>query len=289
MVEQNAFGKYLQDIRRVSLLTAEEEIMLSRIVGDWKRKTNVSADLEMKGRRAKEKLIAANLGLVVHVAKKYLKRGLEMDDLVQEGAIGLDRAVDKFDCTQGCRFSTYAYWWIRQAMTRAIAYQSRLIRIPSYSWEKLCKINTAHREFMQQHGRTPTVIELANLTEIPLNSLEQLMEQFVNTKCASLDQMIGKERDTELATLIASNVQDTFEAIAQEHVRAFLCSLLETLTEREAMILRMRFGLDGEPPQTLQSIGKVLGVSRERIRQVETKALTKLRKHRGLRDLQGAA
>lgn len=288
MAAKDGFGLYLQSIGRVPLLTAEEEIILGRAVKEWIEHPSPSPEIENRGLRAKRKLMAANLRLVVHISKKYMNRGLDMDDLIQEGSIGLDRAVEKFDFTKGYKFSTYAYWWIRQALTRAISEKSRLIRMPVHNWEKLNKLKISRRRYMQEHGCYPSTQELSTMTEIPVDALEKLMEQFVKTNCASLDQGVGKEESTELIDLIPCETQGTFEAIAQQSIKDCLGNILEELTEKESVVIRMRFGLNDEAPKTLQAIGDSLGVSRERVRQLETKALRKLKKHEEIKRLQVA-
>ena len=289
MSTNDGLGQYLQNIGRVPLLTTDEEIILGRAVKEWMEHPSPPLEIEQRGRRAKRKLMAANLRLVVHVSKKYLNRGLEIDDLIQEGSIGLDRAVEKFDFTKGYKFSTYAYWWIRQALTRAISEKSRLIRMPIHNWEKFNKLKTARREFLQQHGYFPSTQQLSELTEIPLKTLERLLEHFVQTNCSSLDQRIGNDESTELIELIPSDATNTFDAIAQQNVKECLGNILDELSEKEAIVIRMRYGLNGEKPKTLQAIGEVLEVSRERVRQVESKALKKLRMHKDLKQLQGVS
>lgn len=282
-------GKYLQNIGRVALLKGDEEIELGRAVKEWQDSPDPSRRLEAKGKRAKEKLMTANLRLVVHVAKKYQNRGLELDELIQEGSLGLNRAVEKFDFTKGYKFSTYAFWWIRQAITRAIAEQSRTVRIPIHAWEKLNKIKKVRHQFFKEHNRYPSIKEVAETMEMPEEKLAELLELFQQSNCTSLDKTIGSEGDTELMDLIASDQQGTFDAIASKEIRDSLEDLISNLSEKEALVLRMRFGLEDGEPQTLQAIGKTLGVSRERIRQLQTKALRKLRASEGVRSLRGVA
>lgn len=274
---KDGFGKYLQNIGRVPLIGAEEELKLGRIIKEWQDSSEPSATLERQGQHAKKKLMEANLRLVVHIAKKYQRRGLELEDLIQEGALGLNRAVEKFDFTKGYKFSTYAYWWIRQSLTRAIAEKSRTVRMPIHTWEKLTKIKIARGKFNQDNGRNPTYQELSELTDFPTKDIEQLLESFLKTSCTSLDKTIGQEKETELIDLIASDQQTTFDAIAEQNTADFLSELLTELPDKEALVMRMRYGLGDDEKQTLQAIGDVLGVSRERVRQLETKALRKLR------------
>ena len=274
---KDGFGKYLQNIGRVPLITAEEELKLGRAIKEWQDSEAPSPGLEQKGQRAKRKLMEANLRLVVHIAKKYQRRGLDLEDLIQEGALGLNRAVEKFDFTKGYKFSTYAYWWIRQSLTRAIAEKSRTVRMPIHTWEKLTKIKIARGKFHQEYGRNPSYQELSDLTDFPPHDIEKLLETFLKTSCTSLDKTIGQEKETELIDLIASDQQTTFDAIAQQNTVEFISELLTELPEKEAMVMRMRYGLGDGEKKTLQAIGDVLGVSRERVRQLETKALRKLR------------
>ncbi|MCM1981816.1 sigma-70 family RNA polymerase sigma factor [Lyngbya confervoides] len=283
-------GQYLNRIGRVSLLSAEQEIVLGRHVQEWlKHGEPVPPNIQARGRRAKEKLIAANLRLVVFVAKKYLKRGLDFEDLIQEGTMGLNRAVEKFDFRKGYKFSTYAHWWIRQSISRAIARQSRLIRMPSHNWEKLSKLKKVRREFMQAEGRGPSVSELAHLADIPLEKLEELSHQFSRSKCMSLDQLIGKSESTELIELIPSPEATTFETISNQNVKDLLEDSINNLLPKEALIIRMRFGLiDGER-KTLQQCGEAIGTSRERARQLEARALRKLRQNEAILQLGGVA
>ena len=282
-------GRYLHNIGRVPLWRADEEIELGRLVKEWQDAPEPSQKVQARGKRAKEKLMKANLRLVVHVAKKYQNRGLELDELIQEGSIGLNRAVEKFDFSKGYRFSTYAYWWIRQAIIRAIGEQSRTVRIPIHVWEKLNKVRSIRREFLKTHNRYPSVKEIAESIEMPEDKLSELLELYQKTSCTSLDKMIGTEGDTELIDLIASDDQGTFDAIAGKNTREVLEDLISTLTEREALVMRMRFGLDDGEAKTLQAIGNALGVSRERIRQLETKALRKLQKSEGIRSFRVVA
>lgn len=287
---KDGVGRYLSEIGRVPLLTAEQEILLGRAVKEWMDcPAPVPAPIEGKGRRAKDKLMAANLRLVVFIAKKYLKRGMELEDLIQEGTMGLERAVEKFDFTKGYKFSTYAYWWIRQALTRAIANDSRLIRMPIHNWEKLNKLKKNRREFMQAYGRSPSMQELADLTEIPLEKLEALTDQFSRSNCLSLDQLIGKSESTELIELIPSEEQTTFDAIAYQNMKDLLDSVIDELTPKEATIIRLRYGLEDGERKTLNECGQAIGVSRERARQLETRALKKLRQHSELLRLKGVA
>ncbi len=286
MTYLDSFGQFLDDIGRVPLLSADQEITLGRAIKAWLEQDNPSPEMEARGRRAQEKLISANLRLVVFIAKKYRDRGVELEDLIQEGTIGLDRAVQKFDFAKGYRFSTYAYWWIRQAITRAISEKSRLVRLPVHAWEKISKLKTARRQYLQQHGVFPNVEQLSVLTEMPAEVIESLMEQFIKTTCVSLDQTIGKDKDSLLMDLIACEQMGTFESISQTQTKDLLEDLVETLPEREARVIRLRYGLTDGEHRSLRAVGDLMGVSRERVRQLETKALAKLRTHWGVPNYQ---
>ncbi|MCM1981742.1 sigma-70 family RNA polymerase sigma factor [Lyngbya confervoides] len=288
-MQKNGMSQYLQAIGRVPLLTAEQEIELGRAVKAWQEHPDPSPTVEARGRRAKRKLMEANLRLVVHMAKKYRDRGLEFDDLIQEGSIGLDRAVEKFDFARGYKFSTYAHWWIRQAIARGIAERSRTVRLPVHVWEKVNKLKRSRREFWQAQGRNPSMAELAVASEMSPQELEMLMKQFAQTSCVSLDRRVSKDAETDLIHLIASDGPGTFEAIAQQGTQEFLGELLDQLPEREAVILRLRYGLEDGEPQSLQAVGDQLGLSRERIRQLEKKALAQLRRVQDVQQLKEVA
>jgi RNA polymerase primary sigma factor len=281
----DAIGWYLGTIGRVPLLTPAEEIELAHHVQSAKplqllandQRTPLQKRQIRMGQRARDRMMAANLRLVVSVAKKYQNQGLELLDLIQEGAIGLERAVDKFDPAMGYKFSTYAYWWIRQGMTRAIDNSARTIRLPIHVSEKLSRMRRVTRELSHRLGRQPNRLEVAHAIGMTPEELEELISQ--STPCASLDAHArGEEDRSTLGELIAdpgSNEHlDSMDRLLQkEHLGAWLSQL----NEREQKILRLRFGLEGSEPLTLAEIGRIINVSRERVRQLEAKAIMKLR------------
>jgi RNA polymerase primary sigma factor len=281
----DSIGWYLSNIGRVPLLTAAEEIELAHHVQAMKRLLELPPEsltarqrhLIRMGTRARDRMMAANLRLVVSVAKKYQNQGLELLDLVQEGAIGLERAVDKFDPAMGYKFSTYAYWWIRQGMTRAIDNSARTIRLPIHISEKLSKMRRITRELSHRFGRQPNRLELAHAMGMEPRDLEDLISQ--SAPCASLDAHArGEEDRSTLGELIpdpaSTEPMDSMDrSIQKEHLGAWLSQL----NEREQKILKLRFGLEGSEPLTLAEIGRTINVSRERVRQLEAKAIMKLR------------
>ena len=253
----------LKEIGQVKLLTAEEEIELAKRVSE--------GDQE-----AKNKLTEANLRLVVSIAKKYSGRGLHILDLIQEGNTGLIRAVDKFDYTKGNKFSTYATWWIRQAITRAIADQARTIRVPVHMVEVINKATRCNRKLVQELGREPTLEEIAAELNLPIEKIIEANRTAADT--LSLDMPVGDEEDTTIGSFVEDdNTPGPVDATSNAMLSEALTEILGTLTEREADVLRMRFGMYDGRTHTLEEVGQIFGVTRERIRQIENKAIRKLR------------
>ena len=257
---------YLKEIGKVPLLTAEEEIELSK-------------QMELggeEGKRAQQRLAEANLRLVVSIAKRYVGRGMLFLDLIQEGNLGLIKAVEKYDYRKGFKFSTYATWWIRQAITRAIADQARTIRIPVHMVETINKLIRVSRQLLQELGREPTPEEIAEKMNMPVERVREILK--ISQEPVSLETPIGEEEDSHLGDFIQDdNVPVPADAAAFTLLKEQLVEVLDTLTAREQQVLRLRFGLDDGSARTLEEVGKVFNVTRERIRQIEAKALRKLR------------
>jgi len=284
-LSSDSIGWYLTMIGRVPLLTPAEEIELAHQVQQMKQLITIPADERSPrerqqirmGCRARDRMMAANLRLVVSVAKKYQNQGLELLDLIQEGTIGLERAVDKFDPAMGYKFSTYAYWWIRQGMTRAIDNTARTIRLPIHISEKLAKLRRITRELSHRFGRQPNRLELAHAMGVEPDELEDLLSQ--SAPCASLDAHArGDEDRSTLGELIPDPASlEPMDGMDRSIQKEHLGTWITQLNEREQKILRLRFGLDGTEPLTLAEIGRQINVSRERVRQLEAKAILKLR------------
>ncbi|AZK93970.1 MULTISPECIES: RNA polymerase sigma factor [Streptomyces] len=295
------FRQYLREIGRIPLLTAAEEVELARCVeaGLFAEEklagtpdlndSPLAADLDrlvVLGRMAKRRLIEANLRLVVSVAKRYVGRGLTMLDLVQEGNLGLIRAVEKFDYARGYKFSTYATWWIRQAMSRALADQARTIRVPVHVVELINRVVRVQRRMLQEHGQEPTADEVAAQLDLPPERIGEVLR--LAQEPVSLHAPVGEEDDVALGDLIedgdaASPVESAAFLLLREHLEA----VLSTLGERERKVVQLRYGLVDGRPRTLEEIGRIFGVTRERIRQIESKTLNKLRDHAFADQLRG--
>ena len=264
---------YLKEIGKVPLLNAEEEIELAK-------------QMELGDDNTKKRLAEANLRLVVSIAKRYVGRGMLFLDLIQEGNLGLIKAVDKFDYKKGYKFSTYATWWIRQAITRAIADQARTIRIPVHMVETINKLMRVSRQLVQDLGREPLPEEIAQRLDMPVDRVREILK--IAQEPVSLETPIGEEEDSHLGDFIQDdNVPVPAEAATYTMLKEQIVEVLTTLTEREQKVLRLRFGLDDGRPRTLEEVGKEFNVTRERIRQIEAKALRKLRhpsRSRKLRD-----
>ncbi|MDB9457451.1 RNA polymerase sigma factor, RpoD/SigA family [Dolichospermum circinale] len=296
---------YLREIGRVPLLSREQEIVYGKQVqqmmvileakealrkeidhepslAEWAAHVNHSETelnhLMVQGRRAKQKMIEANLRLVVAIAKKYQKRNMEFLDLIQEGTLGLERGVEKFDPTRGYKFSTYAYWWIRQAITRAIAQQGRTIRLPIHITEKLNKIKKVQRELAQKLGRSPTPVEIAQELELEPAQIREYLN--MARQPVSLDVRVGDNQDTELQEMLEDDSPSPEHYTTQEFLRQDLNNLLAELTPQQRQVVALRFGLEDGNEMSLAKVGERLNLSRERVRQLEHQALAHLRRRR---------
>ena len=303
---EDSIRLYLQEIGRIRLLRADEEIELARKIADLleleQTREKLAAQLQIdnpeeveesdwaqemampladfrrrlhSGRRAKDKMVQSNLRLVVSIAKKYMNRGLSFQDLIQEGSLGLIRAAEKFDHEKGYKFSTYATWWIRQAITRAIADQSRTIRLPVHLYETISRIKKTTKLLSQEMGRKPTEEEIATRMEMTIEKLRFIAKSAQLP--ISLETPIGKEEDSRLGDFIESDGETPDDQVAKNLLREDLESVLGTLSPRERDVLKLRYGLDDGRMKTLEEIGQIFNVTRERIRQIEAKALRKLR------------
>jgi RNA polymerase sigma factor (RpoD-like family) len=310
----DAVGAFFKEMARYPLLKADEEVELARRVrfleeirelqaalnlklGHEPTKLEVASELEMtekqlesrlyQGRVAKRKMIRSNLRLVVSIAKRYLNRGVPFLDLIQEGAMGLNRATEKFDPDKGYKFSTYAYWWIRQAITRAIANDARTIRLPIHIVEKLNKLKKAQRELKQKLCRNPTEGEMAEYLEISVQQLRQLQQ--LRRQALSLNHRVGKEEDTELMDLLEDEDNLSPEAKMNENMmRQEIWEVLgDVLTPREKDVISLRYGLTTSEPCTLEEVGNMFNLSRERVRQIQSKAMRKLRRPHIAKRLKG--
>ena len=310
----DAVGAFFKEMARYPLLKPEEEVELARRVrfleevkelqaalelelGAYPSKVQVASQLEMtekqldsrlyQGRVAKRKMIRSNLRLVVSIAKRYLNRGVPFLDLIQEGAMGLNRASEKFDPDKGYKFSTYAYWWIRQAITRAIANDARTIRLPIHIVEKLNKLKKAQRELKQKLSRNPTEAEMAESLEITVHQLRQLQQ--LRRQALSLNHRVGKEEDTELMDLLEDEDNQSPEAKMNENMmRQEIWEVLgDVLTPREKDVISLRYGLTSSEPCTLEEVGNMFNLSRERVRQIQSKAMRKLRRPHIAKRLKG--
>jgi len=264
---------YLHEIGSIPLLTAEQEVEIAKKIE--------SGDVQ-----ARDQLISANLRLVVSIAKRYLGRGLSVEDLIQNGNIGLMKAVEKFDYTKGYKFSTYATWWIRQAITRSVADQGRLVRIPVHMNEKIFKYARAKKDFLQNFGFEPSNRDVADQLGWRVEDVERVSS--IVTNPTSLDASIGEDEDSSLGDFVPDeNAADADTIITNYELTEILRTLMGPLTEREKGVLVYRFGLDGAAPLTLEEVGEIYGVTRERIRQLEAKAIRKIRYSRKRRLLRG--
>ncbi|MBR5713035.1 MAG: RNA polymerase sigma factor RpoD [Lachnospiraceae bacterium] len=262
LTTEDSVRMYLKEIGSIPLLTAEEEMSLAE-------------RMEQGDTRARKRLAEANLRLVVSIAKKYIGRGMHLQDLIQEGNLGLLKAVEKFDYHKGYKFSTYATWWIRQSITRAIADQARTIRIPVHMVETINRVNRTERQLLQELGREPSIDEIAARMKMSARRVEEIRK--IAQDPVSMETPIGEEEDSHLGDFIVDEkTLQPEEAATSSFLHEQLMEVMQTLTERERKVLIMRYGLDGQPPKTLEDVGKDFDVTRERIRQIEAKAIRKL-------------
>ncbi|KAF3889532.1 MULTISPECIES: RNA polymerase sigma factor, RpoD/SigA family [Nostocales] len=295
---------YLQEIGRVPLLTQEQEISLSTEIQlmmnfldvkeklavkleneptleEWAAEMNLQPkivlDVLHKGHKAKQKMIQANLRLVVAIAKRYQRRNMELLDLIQEGTLGLERGIEKFDFTKGYKLSTYVYWWIRQGITRAIAQQGRTIRLPVHVVEKLNKMKKVQRELSQTLGRVPTTVEIAKALSLTPSQIRDVMQ--FSRRPISLELRVGPERDTELQEILEDEAHSPFNYAVEKSLQQDLHSLLSNLSSQQREVICLRFGFTDGHEFSLAEIGQRMGISRERVRQIEMQALNILRGH----------
>jgi len=296
IASNDTVGLYLKEMARVPLLTTEEEVSLAKRLEagrNAEKRLGKTPDhakapdwqwLVQDGIEAREHLIKANTRLVVSIAKKYMSRGVPFLDLIQEGNLGLMKAVEKFDYRRGYRFSTYATWWIRQTITRAIADQGRTIRVPVHMSDRIRRLYRVARELEQEHGRKPTVEEIADALEVEPRKVQWMLK--VSWQPLSLEHPVGEDDDSELGNFIENDTAPTPSETAHNHLlKEKIEELLTTLTPREARILRLRFGLQNGRSYTLEEVGHKFGLTRERIRQIEGRALRRLRHPRRSRQL----
>ena len=278
----NSISSYLKEIGRTPLLSAEEEVRLANQVQamlpllEQENVTPEEQKIILQGKRAKQKITQANLRLVVSIAKKYQNRGLSLLDLIQEGSIGLMRATEKFDPSKGYKFSTYSYWWIRQAMTRAIANYGRTIRLPIHITQELNKVRKVTRQLSQKLGRKPTELEIAEELGLELTKLRSLTQAARRTKPRSLNVTID-ENQTELGHILADDSASPTDFVAEQELSSKIENLLYTLSPKQRDVISLRYGIGGAEALTYQQIGDRCGISRERVRQIQNKAMRLLK------------